>query len=84
MARRRELPKNCQFDSQPLKIKNRPDFFVYRWHATYPWKTLDEGYDFTLYLISIKGLHTKLWVSKVAGVLILKISKLPLGNFGTK
>ncbi len=35
-------------------------------------------------LISIIGLHTKLWASKVAGVLILGISRLRLGGHGTK
>ncbi len=30
--------------------------------------------------ISIGGLHAKLWASKVAGILILGISKLPLGS----
>jgi len=32
----------------------------------------------------IGGLHTKLWGSKVARVLILAISRLPLGSPGTK
>jgi hypothetical protein len=32
---------NCQFDFRPLKIKNRPDFFTWRWHATYYLKALD-------------------------------------------
>jgi hypothetical protein len=35
-------------------------------------------------LISIGGLHTKLWDSKVTIVLILRISGLPLGSPGTK
>jgi hypothetical protein len=26
---------NWQFDSRPLKVENRPDFLVCRWHATY-------------------------------------------------
>jgi len=32
----------------------------------YPWKALDEGYNFALDLTSIRSLSTKLWVSKVA------------------
>jgi hypothetical protein len=36
--------------------------------VTYRWKALDKGYNFVLDLISIKGLHTKLWGPKVAGV----------------
>jgi hypothetical protein len=31
-----------------------------------------------------EGLHTKLWASKVVGVLILRISGLQLGNPKTK
>jgi len=75
---------NCQFDSWPLKVRNRPNFLAYRWHATYCWKALDKGYNFSLDLSSIRGLHTKLWASKVARVPISRISKLPLGSPGTK
>jgi hypothetical protein len=48
-----------------------------RWRATYHWKTFDERYNFFLNLISIEGLHTKLWGPKVAGVPTLAISGLP-------
>jgi hypothetical protein len=34
-----------------------------------------------LYLTSIQGLNTKLWASKVMKMSILKISRLPLGNW---
>jgi len=44
----------------PLKVRNRLDFLVFRWLATYQWKALNEGYNFSLDLISIEGLHTKL------------------------
>jgi len=44
----------------------------------------NEGYNFALDLISIEGLHTKLWAPKVAGVPTLGISGLPLGNPRTK
>jgi hypothetical protein len=64
---------NCQFDSQPLKVRNRPTSLVCKWHATYRWKAFDEGYNFALDLISIGGLHTKLWAPKVAGVPTLGI-----------
>jgi hypothetical protein len=72
-----------------LKVGNRPDSLTCRWRATYCWKVLDEGYNFAYNLTSIKGLHTKLWASKVMGVLILGIlilgiSRLPLGSPGTK
>jgi hypothetical protein len=67
---------NCQFDSWSLKVKNRPNFLAFRWHATYYWKNIDKGYNFALDLISIGGLHTKLWDPKVAKVPILAISGL--------
>jgi len=57
---------------------------VFRWHAIYFWKALDKGYNFDSDLISIKGLHTKLWGPKVTGVPTLAISKLPLGSPVTK
>ncbi len=75
---------NWQFDSWPPKVGNRLDFFTCKWRVTYRWKSLDEGYNFVLDLISIRGLHAKLWGSKVTGVPTLAISGLPLGNLGTK
>jgi hypothetical protein len=57
---------NWQFDSRPLKVKNRPNFLACRWRATYRWKDPDEGYSFSLDFILIGGLHTKLWAPKVA------------------
>jgi hypothetical protein len=44
----------------------------------------DKGYNFALDLTSIEGLHTKLWDSKVTGIPILGISRLPLESPGTK
>ncbi len=75
---------NWQFDSWPLKVGNRPDFVVCRWRATYHLKNLDKGYNFSSDLISIKGMHAKLWASKVAKVPVVGISGLPLGNPETK
>jgi hypothetical protein len=48
------------------------------------WKALDEGYNFALDLISIKGFHTKLWGIKVVKVLMLAISGPPFGSPKTK
>jgi hypothetical protein len=73
-----------QFDSRPLKVRNRPNFLAWRWHATYCWKALDESYKLSLDLISIGGLQRKLWALKVARVQSLGISKFPLGNPETK
>jgi len=44
-----------------------------RWHATYLWKSFDEGYNFVLNLTSIGGLHKKLWALKVTRVPISRI-----------
>jgi len=73
-----------QFDSRTLKVTNRADFLAYRWCATYLWKDLDEGYNFASNLISIWGLHTKLWAPKIIGVSTLGIFRLPFGSPGTK
>jgi hypothetical protein len=75
---------NCQIDSWPLKVGNRPDFLGWRGSATYHWNFFNEGYNFFSDLISIRGLHTKLWPHKVVGVSILRISGLSLGSPETK
>jgi hypothetical protein len=75
---------NWQFDSQPLKVRNRPDFLVCRGRDTYRWKALDQGYNFAWDLIAIGGLHKKLCAIKVAEVPIMGISGLPLGSLWTK
>ncbi len=75
---------NWQFDSRPLKVGNRPNFFAYKWCATYHWKALEKGYNFASDLISIEGLHIELWDPKVAGVSTLGISGLPFRNPETK
>jgi len=74
---------NWQFDSRSLKVMNHPDFLTCRWRATYRWKALDEGYNFASNLISIGGLHAKLWGHKVARVSVVRISRLPPGSPGT-
>jgi hypothetical protein len=75
---------NWQFNSQPLKVGNRPDFLACRWNATYRWKDFNEGYNFALDLISIGGLQIKLWAPKVTRIPSLRISVLPLRSPGTK
>jgi hypothetical protein len=65
---------NWQFDFRPLKVENRPNVFSYMWSATYHWKYLNKGYNFSSNLISIKGLHKKLWAPKVAKVPTLGMS----------
>ncbi len=68
---------NWQFDSHPLKVRSFHEIHAFRQHATYFLKALNEGYNFFLNLTSIKGVHKKLWPSKVSRVLISKISRLP-------
>jgi len=73
---------NCQFDSRPQKVGNRPDLLSCKGRVTYRWKALDESYNFASDHTSIRGLLAKLWGSKVAGVLVGGISGLPLGSPG--
>jgi hypothetical protein len=75
---------NWQFDSRPPKVRNHPNFLLCRWCATYHWKTLNESYKFALDLISIGGLHAKLWAPKVEGISIVRILGFPLGSPRTK
>ncbi len=51
-----------------------------------PLESSQQGYNFALDLTSIEGLHTKLWASKVVGVLVLGILGigLPLESPETK
>jgi hypothetical protein len=51
-----------------------------KWCATYLSKAFNEGYNFTLDLISIKGWCTKLWAPKVTRVLVVGISGFPFGK----
>ncbi len=44
-----------------------------KWHVTYCWKDLDEGYNFILDFASIRGLHKQLRASKVERIPILGI-----------
>jgi hypothetical protein len=73
---------NWQFDSRPLKVRNRPNLLSCTQRATYRWKALDESYNFALDRTSIRGLLAKLWGSKVPGVPGGEISGLPRGSPG--
>jgi hypothetical protein len=59
---------NWQFDSQPLKVGNRPESDVCRRSATWRWKALKESYKISLDFISIQGLSKKLWMPKIPKV----------------
>jgi len=75
---------NWQFDSWPLKFRNRPDPGACRWSATHRWKALEESYNFAWNLNLIGGLSKELWSCKVPRVQIETISGLLLGSLGTK
>jgi hypothetical protein len=81
MAKRKVESQIAKFDSRPLKVGNHSDFLMFRQHATYRCKALDEGYDIALDLISIRCLHRKLCALKVTKVPTLGIS---LGSPRTK
>ena len=59
---------NCQFDSRPLKVGNRPVPDVRSGSATRRWKALFKGYKIGSDLVAIRGRGEELWLSKVPGV----------------
>jgi hypothetical protein len=59
---------NWQFDSQPLKVGNRPVLDVRFGSATWRCKDLDEGYNFGSYLVAIRLYSRELWRFKVLRV----------------
>jgi hypothetical protein len=59
---------NYQFDSWPLKVRNRPLFDIASRSATWHWKTLDKSYNFGSKLIPIQVRGEELWQSKVPGL----------------
>jgi hypothetical protein len=75
---------NCQFDSRPLKVRNRPLFDVSLRSATWRWKALEESYNFGLNLVPIRIWGEELWASKVPGLQPGTVSGLQLGSPGKK
>jgi hypothetical protein len=84
LCQKRSRKSNWQFDSWPVKIRNQPNFLACRRHVTYPWKGFNEGYNFALDFIMIKGLHVKLCAFKVVRIPTVGISGLPNGSPRTK
>jgi hypothetical protein len=66
------------------KSQESTQFSCVQMRATYRWKDFDKGYNFSLDLISIRGLHLKLWCPKVMGLPTLVISGLSSGSLETK
>jgi hypothetical protein len=75
---------NWQFDSWPLKVRNRSNFLACMQRATYRWKAFDESYNFALDFIAIEGLHMKLCSPKVTGVPVVEFRDSYLGVLGQK
>jgi len=83
-SRKKGQKSNWQFDSQPLKVRNRPDSNVCRWSATHRWKVLKEGYKFGLDFTPIGGWSEKLWTPKVLEVQTGTVSGLHFGSLEKK
>jgi hypothetical protein len=75
---------NWQFDSQPLKVENRPDSGACTWSAIHRWKVLEESYNFGLDLVPIRVWGEKLWASKVLRIQTGTVSRLHFGSPGKK
>ncbi len=67
-GQKKDQESNCQFDSRPLKVGNRPLPDVCSGSTTRSWKALDESYNFDLKLVPIQARGEKLWFPKVPGV----------------
>jgi hypothetical protein len=59
---------NCQFDSRPLKVGNRPLLDLWIKSAIRRWKDLDESYKFGSDLVAIRLCSRELRASKVPGL----------------
>jgi hypothetical protein len=59
---------NCQFDSRPLKVKNRPLLDIRIGNATWRWKALEESYNFGWDLVLIRLGSREIWAPKVSGL----------------
>jgi hypothetical protein len=59
---------NWQFDSRPLKVRNRTLLDLRIESAIRRWKDLDEGYKFFSDLVAIRLRSRELWAPKVPGL----------------
>jgi len=75
---------NWQFDSRPLKVRNRPLPNVCRKSATWHWKALEESYNFGSDLAPIGSCNWEIWAPKVPGLQPGTVSGLLLGSSGKK
>jgi hypothetical protein len=75
---------NWQFNSRPLKVRNRPLPDICRRSAIGHWKALEESYNFGLDLTPIGGRSQEIWVPKVPRVQLETVLGLLLGSPGKK
>jgi hypothetical protein len=75
---------NWQFDSRPLKVRNRPFPNVRSGSATWRWKALFEGYKIGSDLVPIGGWGEELRSPKVPGVQTGAVSGLHFESPGKK
>jgi len=75
---------NWQFDSQPLKVGNRPLSDLRIDNATQSWKDLDEGYNFGWDLVTIRLCSRELWTFKVSGLQLGQFRDSNLGVPGKR
>jgi hypothetical protein len=59
---------NWQFDSRPLKVRNRPLSDLRMESATRRWKDFDKSYKFGSDLVAIRLCSRELWAPKVPGL----------------
>jgi hypothetical protein len=78
-GQKKDRESNWQFDSQPLKVKNRPLPDLRIESETRRWKDLDEGYNFGLDLVAIRLCSRELGAPKVPGLQLGQFRD----NFGT-
>jgi hypothetical protein len=70
---------NWQFDSRPLKVRNRPLSDLRIESAIRRWKDLNAGYKFGSNLVTIRRRSRELWAPKVPGLRLGQFRD----NFGT-
>jgi hypothetical protein len=84
MSERRGRESNCQFDSRPLKVENRPLPDLRIESAIRGWKDLDAGYKFCLDFVAIRRRGRELWAPKRPETPPGTISGLQPGSLGKK
>jgi hypothetical protein len=67
-AQKKGRESNWQFDSRPLKVRNRPLPDLRIESGIRRWKDLDEGYKFGSNLVAIRLRSRELWALKVPGL----------------